>query len=51
MDLIYVKTDADEIQTSGYLSNYEVAFDVSTDVDYVTNNFELTMALPEDASE
>lgn len=51
MDLIFVKTDQDGIQTSGYLSNYDVAFDVSTDVDYVTNNFELTMALPEDASE
>ena len=45
MDLIYVKTDQDGIQTSGYLSNYDVAFDVSTDVDYVTNNFELDLVI------
>lgn len=49
MDLIYVKTDQNGVQTSGYLTNYDIAFDVSTDVDYVTNNFELTMVLPETA--
>lgn len=47
MDLIYVKTDQDGVQTSGFLSNYEASFDVSTDLDFVTNNFELTMILPE----
>ena len=51
MDLIYVKTDGDGVQTSGYLSNYEAAFDVSTDLDYITNDFELKMVLPTDASE
>ena len=51
MDLIYSKTDQNGVQTSGYLTNYDVAFDVSTDVDYVTNNFELTMVLPETADD
>ncbi len=47
MDLIFVRTDANG-STSGYLTNYEAAFDVSTDLDYVTNNFEITMVLPSD---
>lgn len=51
MDLIYVKTDQNGVQTSGYLTHYSMAFDVSTDIDYVTNDFELTMVLPSDASE
>lgn len=51
MDLIYVKTDQNGVQTSGYLSNYEMVFDVSTDVDYVTNNFELKMVLPTNADD
>lgn len=46
MDLIYVRTDADGNQTSGFLHNYEGAFEVSTDLDYVTNNFTITMELP-----
>lgn len=46
MDLIYVKTDENGVQTSGYLLNYEGMFEVSTDLDYVTNNFEITMELP-----
>lgn len=51
MDLIYVKTDQNGVQTSGYLSNYEATLDVSTDLDYITNNFELTMVLPTTADE
>ena len=51
MDLIYAKTDQNGVQTSGYLSNYEATFDVSTDLDYITNNFELTMVLPTTADE
>jgi hypothetical protein len=51
MDLIYVKTDQLGIQSSGYLTNYEMVFDVSTDVDYITNKFELTMVLPTDAND
>lgn len=46
MELIYVRTDENGIKTSGYLSNFESAFQVSTDLDYVTNNFEITMELP-----
>lgn len=46
MELIYVRTDGDGTQTSGYLSNYNGAFEVSTDLDYVTNDFEITMELP-----
>ena len=47
MELIYVRTDENGAQTSGYLSNFESAFQVSTDLDYVTNNFEITMELPQ----
>lgn len=47
MELIYVRTDENGVQTSGYLSNFESAFQVSTDLDYVTNNFEITMELPQ----
>lgn len=47
MDLIYVRTDGDGT-TSGFLTNFEATFDVSTDLDYVTNKFELTTALPTD---
>lgn len=46
MDLIYSRTDASGVQTSGYLLNYEGAFEVSNDLDYVTNNFTITMELP-----
>ena len=46
MDLIYVRTDGDGITTSGFLTNYEATFDVSPDLDYVTNKFEITTALP-----
>lgn len=46
MELIYVRTDEEGKKTSGYLSNFESAFQVSTDLDYVTNNFEITMELP-----
>lgn len=46
MDLIYVRTDGDGVTTSGFLTNYEATFDVSTDLDYVTNKFEITTVLP-----
>lgn len=45
MDLIYVRTDS-KGSTSGYLANFEASFDISTDLEYTTNNFEITMALP-----
>lgn len=46
MELIFVKTDENGNQMSGYLSNFEAAFEVSTDLDFVTNTFEITMELP-----
>ena len=46
MELIFVKTDGNGTQTSGYLSHFDGVFEVSTDLDYVTNNFEITMELP-----
>lgn len=49
MDLIYVRTDANG-STSGYLSNFEATFDISTDLDYVTNEFEIVQVLPTDKS-
>lgn len=45
MDLIYVRTDRNGSR-SGYLSNFESAFDISNDLEYPTNNFEITMELP-----
>lgn len=48
MELIYIRTDGMGNVSSGYLSNFEAAFAISTDIDYVTNNFTLTMAIPED---
>ena len=50
MDLIYIKT-TDAGTESGFLKNCEVSFDVTTDVDYATNLFELSMSLPEDRSD
>ena len=47
MELIYVRTDAEGNQTSGFLSHFSASFEASTDLDYVTNNFEITMELPE----
>lgn len=47
MELIYVRTDGDGVQTSGFLSHFQGAFEVSTDLDYVTNDFEIIMELPE----
>lgn len=47
MDLIYIKKTESGTE-SGYLKRFEVAFDVTTDPSYDTNQFELTMALPED---
>lgn len=47
MELIYIKTDDNGVVTSGYLTNYEATFVVSSDVDYVTNTFEIDMTLPD----
>ena len=46
MDLIYIRTNEDSTVDSGFLTNFESTFVVSTDVDYVTNKFEVTVPLP-----
>jgi hypothetical protein len=46
MDLIYVRTDQNGNRTSGYLRNYEATFDVTNDLEYITNKFEIEMELP-----
>ena len=51
MELIYIRTNEDNTIDSGYLTNFEGVFTVSTDVDYVTNKFEVTVPLPDDRSE
>lgn len=51
MDLIYIRTNEDSTIDSGYLMNFEASFAVSTDVDYVTNRFEVTVPLPKERSE
>lgn len=51
MDLIYVRKDQNGVVDSGYLKHFGAVFAVSTDVDYVTNKFEVTLDLPTDASE
>ena len=47
MDLIYIRS-RNGTYDSGFLQNYEVDFDVSTDPEYMTNDFALKMPLPED---
>ena len=49
MDLMYFRTRADGPPDSGYLSYYEADFDISSDIEYVTNDFEIKMPLPESA--
>ena len=45
MDLMYIR-DNNGIKDSGYLQHYEADFDITTDIDYVTNDFEIKMSLP-----
>ena len=49
MDLIYIRKFEDGSFDSGLLTNYESDFDISTDTEYVTNDFALKMSLPSDA--
>lgn len=50
MDLIYIRYDSSgELIDSGYLSRYDAAFDITTDLEYLTNEFSLTMRLPDSA--
>lgn len=52
MDLMYIRHDAEgTLIDAGYLTRYDVAFDVTTDLEYLTNEFELTMALPDCAED
>lgn len=45
MELIYRRIAGDEIR-EGYLRNFEADFDITTDVENPTNDFEITMDLP-----
>ena len=48
MDLIYIRYDVSgNLIDSGYLSRYDAAFDITTDLEYLTNTFSLTMKLPD----
>lgn len=47
MDLTYIRHRiSTDKYDSGYLKHFEGDFDVTTDVDYVTNDFEIKMSLP-----
>lgn len=46
MDLIYIRSTNGNYD-NGYLQNYEADFDVSSDPEYMTNDFTLKMPLPE----
>lgn len=52
MDLMFIRHDAEgTLIDMGYLTRYDVAFDITTDLEYLTNEFELTMALPNSAED
>lgn len=46
MDLIYIRNNNGDYD-SGYLHHYDADFDVSSDVEHVTNDFALKMPLPD----
>lgn len=48
MDIVFVRTE-NGTSTSGFLSNYEATFDITNDLDYITNKFELKTILPTDS--
>lgn len=50
MDLIYIR-NRNGTYDSGYLHHYEVDFDVTSDLENTTNDFELKMPLPKDAND
>ena len=50
MELIYKKT-ADGVTTEGFLRNYEADFDITTEAESPTNDFEIIMPLPSSASD
>lgn len=51
MDLIYLRIDEEGTVTSGFLQNYKGDFDISTDTENITNDFEIEMALPRDKAD
>lgn len=52
MDLMYIRHDAQgAFLDAGYLTRYDVAFDITTDLEYLTNEFELTTILPDCAED
>ena len=52
MDLMYIRHDAEgALLDAGYLTRYDAAFDITTDLEYLTNEFELTTALPDCAED
>ena len=46
MELMYRRIEGEEIR-EGYLRNYEADFDITTDVENATNDFEIQMDMPE----
>lgn len=46
MDLIYRRTNQDMSIDSGYLSHFKADFDITTDIDNQTNDFEIETILP-----
>ena len=51
MDLIYRRTNRDMTIDSGYLAHFKADFDITTDIDNQTNDFEITMILPTEYEE
>lgn len=51
MDLIYVRTMPGGAVNSGYLLNYSAEFDITTDLEYATNTFRVSMILPTSAED
>lgn len=47
MDLIYERTREGGAVDSGYLCKFSADFDITTNVEHPTNDFEITMKLPE----
>lgn len=52
MDLMYIRHDAEgAFLDAGYMTRYDAAFDITADLEYLTNEFELTTALPDCAED
>lgn len=50
MDLMYIRQKGSQFD-SGILNNYKLDLDISTDIEYVTNDFELQMNIPDSTDE